>query len=461
MPVAQCDASAGMSLAARHDPVSYRSGLLPIAIRRLPPKALKGIAVYLRTSSSDGGSAGETGDSFTLFTAGDVAFDEACRQRCVRMGIKFVYIPISAHDDFRSQTEAQIQHLTADPHVASQAKWAIIYETSSEIANELLSQRSFAVNLPRLQEVSKAVSSLVLNDPSAFSHLFAASNHDFYTATHMVNVGTWMTALAYALGHTDEQQLRVIFQAGILHDVGKTRVSKETLNKTGKLSESEWASLRSHPALGQDYLREANVTDPTILAVARQHHERLDGSGYPDGLRAGQIHPISLIGAVVDTFDAMTALRPFKARALTVSEAMDTIYQDVPGRFDAKVVAAFTELVRGAGEKVTFSPPMQPQLRERRRHKRFDFGCAALLRVKADDERIEDAPTIEGMVKNISSNGMSILMPVPVVSGQHIRVHLQPPRNAKNVPKTYDTKCIRCRAYDDGWCEVGVQLIAR
>jgi HD-GYP domain-containing protein (c-di-GMP phosphodiesterase class II) len=460
MPVAHGDTAVNAGTVARQDPISYRAGLLPISISRLPPKAMKGIAVYLRTSSADGAGTGESGDSFTLLTAGNVSFDEECRQRCVNLGVRFVYIPIAAHDAFRSQCEEQIEDIAADPNMAAAAKWAIVYETSNEIANELLSQKNFAANLPRLAAVSKSVSLLVLNDPSAFSHLFAASRHDFYTATHMVNVGTWMTALAYAMGYTDEQQLCVIFQAGILHDVGKTRVPKETLNKTGKLTDEEWASLRSHPALGYDYLRQANVTDPIILAVTRQHHERLDGSGYPDGLRREQIHPLSLIGAVVDTFDAMTALRPFKSRALTVSEAMDSIFQDVPGRFDSKIVSTFTDLVRGAGAEVKLSPRVEPHQKERRQHNRFEFGCAAMARIKAEGERIEDALTLDGMARNVSSTGMSILLPVPVVSGQQIRIHLQPPRTNRNIAKTYDTRCIRCRAYDDGWWEAGVQFQA-
>jgi HD-GYP domain-containing protein (c-di-GMP phosphodiesterase class II) len=456
MPDGRKDAAAIAATGAGHDPVSYRAGLLPVAISHLPPKALNGIPVYLRTSSVGGTGTGEAGDSFTLFAAGNIPFDEARRQQCIELGFKFIYIPIACHDRFRSQSEAQIEDITADPKMAAAAKWAIVYETSNEIANELLSQRNFAANLPRLAAVSKSVSSLVLNDPLAFTHLFATSHHDFYTATHMVNVGTWMTALAYAMGHTDETLLRTVFQAGILHDVGKTRIPKEILNKTGALTNEEWASLRSHPALGYEYLQLASITDPIILAVTQQHHERLDASGYPDALTREQLHPISLICAVVDTFDAMTALRPFKSRALTVSEAMTTILNDTPARFDADVVAAFTDLLRGTGTQIDLSAPAEPPQRERRRHNRFNFGCPAMLRIKEKDERIEDAPTLGGTARNISSNGMSILLPVPVVAGQQIRVHLQPPSHKRVANKTYDTTCIRCRAYDDGWCEAGV-----
>src|SRR6201999_289903 len=99
-------------------------------------------------------------------------------------------------------------------------------------------------------------------------------------------------------------------------DVGKTFVAKEILNKTGQLTKDEWAVLRSHPQRGYEHLKQCGVTEPIILAVTQQHHERLDGSGYPGGLRGDDIHPISKMAAVIDTFDAMTSLRPFKTRAM-------------------------------------------------------------------------------------------------------------------------------------------------
>jgi hypothetical protein len=83
--------------------------------------------------------------------------------------------------------------------VAISVKSEIVYETAVELVNELLSEPDLAGKSPRLEKVSRAVTTLVLNDPTAFSHLFAASHHDFYTATHMVNVATWMVPLCHGL----------------------------------------------------------------------------------------------------------------------------------------------------------------------------------------------------------------------------------------------------------------------
>jgi HD-GYP domain-containing protein (c-di-GMP phosphodiesterase class II) len=440
----------------RHDPISSHAGLMPVSLSCLPIQSLRHIDVYLRADGNDPAAA--AGDAFTLFCAGTILFDQDCRQRLLDHDVQFVYIPISQHDRFSKQTESEIENIVKDSALASAAKWAIVQETSTELANELLSQRSFSANLPRLQSVSKAVSSLVLNDPSAFSHLFATSHHDFYTATHMVNVGTGMVALAYAMGTTDEKTLCSIFQAGLLHDVGKLLVPKEILNKTGQLSEADWACLRRHPEMGCDYLQRAGVTDQVMLCVASQHHERMDGSGYPKQLCADEIHPISRMCAVVDSFDALTALRPFKARSMPVGEAMKVIFNDSPLRYDARVVQAWASLVKTVDPAIPAAADTVAETGQRRKSDRYSFNCPVLIRVKPDDGRFEDAESIDAVAHNISAGGMGLLVPLPIAPGQQVRLHVQPSRKV-SARKTYDSMCVRCRAHDDGWYEIGVVFV--
>ena len=106
--------------------------------------------------------------------------------------------------------------------------------------NEVLSDPDLQKYSAQIQGVSRAVTTLVLNDAQAFGHLFAAAHHDFYTATHMVNVATWMVPVSHALGYRDHDELCRICQAGLLHDLGKVRIPAEVLNKPEPLSEEDW-----------------------------------------------------------------------------------------------------------------------------------------------------------------------------------------------------------------------------
>jgi len=437
------------------DPISSRAGFLPICLSHLPVRALADIPVYLRSHGGEKGHTGAAGNTFALFRAKHLCFDDDCRRRLLGHNVRFVYIPIAFHEKFRRQTEAQIQEMVDDPAMAASAKWEIVYETSTELANELLSQPNFAARVPRLQAVSKAVSTLVLNDPLAFSHLFAASHHDFYTATHMINVATWMVALAYALGHVDEAELSLVFQAGMVHDVGKTLVPREILNKTGQLTPAEWATLRSHPELGCRYLKDAGVVDPLILDVTLQHHERLDGSGYPSGLTGEQVPPMSRVCAVVDTFDALTALRPFKSQALSVAEAMQVIFHDTPARYDPNVVETWTDLIRTVEADIEMPASEVKTGAQRRKFDRASFNCPVLVRLKRDSGGMASGPPIGAVALNVSRAGIGMLMPVPLVPGQGATLHLQPPRRVR-ITREYQGVCVRCRAFDDGWYEVGM-----
>ncbi|HSU67618.1 MAG TPA: hypothetical protein VLJ39_12155, partial [Tepidisphaeraceae bacterium] len=193
---------------------SARAGFLPIGIARAPLAAFRGIAVYLRNTTAGGSEA------FTLYCSEHVRLTESTRDRLAQAGVKFVYIPIVKQSQFREQIEAALQDIVRDPGLATAAAAEIVYETSVELVNEILREPDLGSQSSRLESVSRAVTTLVLKDPSAFSHLYATSHHDFYTATHMVNVGTWMVPLAYAMGIRDEQELNQICHAGMVHDIG-------------------------------------------------------------------------------------------------------------------------------------------------------------------------------------------------------------------------------------------------
>jgi HD-GYP domain-containing protein (c-di-GMP phosphodiesterase class II) len=126
----------------------------------------------------------------------------------------------------------------------------------------------------------------------------------------------------------------------ILHDIGKLAVPLQILNKRGSLSDEEIAQIQLHPTAGVDLLRPADPS-PLVLATVRDHHERLDGSGYPGGRSAETIHEFARICAVADVFDAVSSERPYK-HASPSHVAMNVIAEGVNrGRLDPRVVAAF------------------------------------------------------------------------------------------------------------------------
>src|SRR5262245_7898932 len=161
---------------------------------------------------------------------------------------------------------------------------------------------------------------------------------DRYTAGHSAAVAVYARDIAARLG-LDEEQQRLAHLCGLVHDVGKVGLSAGLLEKPGALTLEERRQMEQHPAIGERILR--NVDDyGEIAAIVRHHHERVDGLGYPDGLRGGEIPLISRVIAVADAYNAMTSDRPYRD-AMPSRVARLRLAQAVESQFDTTGVAAF------------------------------------------------------------------------------------------------------------------------
>ncbi len=158
------------------------------------------------------------------------------------------------------------------------------------------------------------------------------------TAGHSVRVRRYSLHLADALG-LDRGLRRRLSLAAKLHDIGKTGVPEAILNKPGSLTLAEENVVREHPVIGERILSPI-VRNREVLAAIRHHHEKLDGSGYPDGLKGDQIPLLARIIAVADCFDALTSTRAYRA-ALTIPEALDILQSSAGNHFESGFVRAF------------------------------------------------------------------------------------------------------------------------
>jgi putative nucleotidyltransferase with HDIG domain len=195
-----------------------------------------------------------------------------------------------------------------------------------------------ALCLPVVQEISDSL----LRDPGALISLSRLKARDDYTYMHSVAVCGLMVALARQLGFTPAQ-VRQAGLAGMLHDVGKALTPLEILNKPGKLGDEEWAVMRGHPALGHALLREGGAVDGMALEVCLHHHEKVDGTGYPDALQSDRISIFAKMGAVCDVYDAVTSERPYKS-GWDPGEALRQMAQ-WKGHLDPLVFQAFVKTV--------------------------------------------------------------------------------------------------------------------
>jgi putative nucleotidyltransferase with HDIG domain len=182
--------------------------------------------------------------------------------------------------------------------------------------------------------------------PSARSlerQVLALENRAPGTYGHSHRVGTYAAELARDAG-LSRTVVKRVRRAGALHDIGKTKVPGEILNKRGPLTVQEFVIVSRHAQIGAAMV--AGLGDPELTAIVRHHHESFDGTGYPDGLIGEEIPLGARIVAVCDAFDALTTNRPYRA-AIGYPEALEVLGEEAGGQLDPTLVGLFQERFAG------------------------------------------------------------------------------------------------------------------
>ncbi len=167
---------------------------------------------------------------------------------------------------------------------------------------------------------------------------------DVYTKGHCERVTEISMDIARAMGLAEADIAELEF-AGLLHDIGKIGIPEAVLNKKGRLTEEEFQMIKMHPEIGFKILEDVEFLKRSRM-ILHQHHERVDGSGYPLGIRENDIYLESKILSVADAYDAMTSARPYRPIPMTDDEAKVELKQGSGSQFEPAVVEAFVEILK-------------------------------------------------------------------------------------------------------------------
>jgi len=179
----------------------------------------------------------------------------------------------------------------------------------------------------------------VIRNQDALISLSRIKHKDEYTYQHSLSVCALMVTFSRAI----EYEKEVVLEAGmggLLHDVGKMKVPDRILNKPGTLTESEFSTMKSHPEIGRELLRQTPRVPETAVVIAAQHHERYDGTGYPGKIKMGEISQLGQMASIVDVYDALTSNRVYH-RGMEPTSALKKLFEWSKYHFDAHLVERF------------------------------------------------------------------------------------------------------------------------
>jgi HD-GYP domain-containing protein (c-di-GMP phosphodiesterase class II) len=310
--------------------------LIPIALETLRPRAALDFDLYLWANAKS--SAVRYRERGAPFTRGDI-------DRLVEADIRSLYVELSDHMGYRRYLRQEVIGNRVVPPVQ---QFRILKELNRKVFESVLRGR----NVGRLVEFTDAYAtdlmSTLCDRACVLADLFSLMDHDYYTYSHATNVCVYCLALSDGLGISSEADLAAIATAALLHDFGKRKIPAAILNKPGKLDAEEWDLVQEHPRTAFDELAPRGDLNWDQLMLIYQHHERLDGSGYPVGLEGAEIHEWARICAIADVFDALTSERPYR-QPDSVGKARDYLGRMAGRAFDGEMVKCWLAMTKRCG----------------------------------------------------------------------------------------------------------------
>lgn len=315
------------------------SGYFPISIHSLRVDTVPPFDLYLVHTM---------GSPPVLYRNKDLEFTEEVLHKLRQTDLVHLYVPRQQREDYFKYSSDIVVQTVKDPGATVEKKTRVVYDTTSTIMEDLFASPRSNIRIQQAKETISQAVDLMTHDQEATRKMIFLTCHDYYTYTHSVNVTIFATALMQrVLPHLPgDHDYKIIGEGFLLHDIGKSAIPPGVINKPGKLDDEEWRLMKRHPQIGQEILNNTRQGDPIIDAIVLQHHEKMNGEGYPHGLRGDEIHPYARICALADVFDAITTVRSYRD-PLSTAEALRIMRDNMGNHFDWDY---FDEFVRLFGE---------------------------------------------------------------------------------------------------------------
>lgn len=313
--------------------VSASETYFSVAVTMLHPPAVAPCDVWVRTGSGEP----------RLFCAASTPLTAQHRQKLIDAGIETVLVRFDDAASWNGFLERGLRDRINDPSRPVAERTQLLLDTARPLMKEVLENPQARGTEERVGHLADSLCDL-LRLPEAVGTAIRLMEHDYYTYTHSLHVAIYSVALARAAGLDAPDLLASIGRGGLVHDCGKCRLPAQLINKPGRLSETEWQLMRSHPQEGVRVLRETGWIDEGVIAMCADHHERLDGSGYPRGLIGQQIAAPARIAAIADAFDAMTTDRSYQ-KGRSGHDALKVLRQHGQATYDQRLLECFIRLL--------------------------------------------------------------------------------------------------------------------
>jgi len=256
---------------------------------------------------------------------------------------EYFYIHLTEKESYYSHIEAYLKEISSDESIPLHEKSLLVYKSASDVMNDLLNKPESKETLALTKTLVDHTINIILNNDASVKSMMSIGSHDYYTYTHSVDVSIFTIGFANYLGFSYEN-LRNIGYSAMMHDIGKSKIPNEIINKHGKLTEDEFGLMKNHPGHSYQLLKFHDEANEDILMGARSHHEKAKGNGYPDGLKLHEINDFAKIISICDIFSALTTERSYKS-AYSSFKTLQLMKQDMLQDLDENLFYDFIRFI--------------------------------------------------------------------------------------------------------------------
>jgi HD-GYP domain-containing protein (c-di-GMP phosphodiesterase class II) len=258
--------------------------------------------------------------------------------------VEGLYIDAQEEPEYYRYIEHNLRDILSDTKTPLDQKSELMYGAAQNLMQEAFSDPRTSNCVERSGALVQSTINTLLYEDGALHELLKVASFDYYTYTHSVNVFTFSVSLAMRLELCDGDTLLEFGMGTLLHDIGKYKIDSSIVNCRGKLSQDQWVEMKRHPEYGDSILRENGLVPGIALDVVRHHHEKLTGSGYPDGLKNGEIKQLVRVCTIADIFDALTTRRAYKS-AVPSFPALKLMKEEMSEELDQQYFGEFVAMM--------------------------------------------------------------------------------------------------------------------